>query len=147
MSGNWQRDMPCVNVTAPSKGVPNISSGENYMCEHEHEGKEEVWKNKQSECEVKLKETALNMSDEFGFSQSAGLSAEVCNIAESVICCGPLRRLDCSYIVSQPIVQFLNDEQWMKALKKAVILLCQQVRTLLTESCSTEGHHVFLMLS
>ena len=146
MSADWQRDMPCVSVTAPSKVVPNISSGENYICAHEDEGKEEVWKDKQSECEVKLKGTVLNMSDQLGFLQSGVLSKEVYNVPESVISCGTLRRLDCSYIVSQPIVQFLNDEQWMKALKQAAVLIFQQVRrTLLIEevvkkkSCSHSG--------
>lgn len=132
MSAYWQRDMPCVNVTAPSKVVPDISSGENYICVHEDEGKEE-WKDKQSECEVKLKETVLNMSDKLGFLQSGVLSKGVYSVPESVISCGTLRRLDCSYIVSQPIVQFLNDEQWITALKQAAILICQQVRTLLIE--------------
>jgi hypothetical protein len=138
MATNWQRDMPCVNFTAPSKVVPNISSGENYIHVHEDEGKEEVWKDKQSECEVKLKETVLNMSDKLGFLQSGVLSKEVYSVPESVISCGTLRRLDCSYIVSQPIVQFLNDEQWMKALKQAAILICQQVRTLLIEEVVKE---------
>jgi len=138
MATNWQRDMPCVNVTAPSKVVPNISSGENYIHAHEDEGKEEVCKDKQSECEVKLKETVLNMSDKLGFLQSGVLSKEVYSVPESVISCGTLRRLDCSYIVSQPIVQFLNDEQWMKALKQAAILKCQQVRTLLIEEVVKE---------
>jgi len=133
MSSDWQRDMPCVSVTATSKVVPSISSGENYICAHEDERKEEVWTDKQSECEVKLKETVLNMSAKLGFLQSGVLSKEVYNVPESVISCGTLRRLDCSYIVSQPIVQFLNDEQWMKALKQVAVRICQQVRTLLIE--------------
>lgn len=132
MSSDWQTDMPCINVTATSKVVPNISSGENYMCAHEDEEKEEVWKDEQSGYEVKLKDTVLNMSAKLGFLQSGVLSKEVYNVPESVISCGTLR-LDCSYIVSQPIVQFLNDEQWMKALKQAAVCICQQVRTLLVE--------------
>jgi len=133
MSSDRQTDMPCINVTATSKVVPNISSGENYICAHEDEGKEEEWKNKQSECEVKLKETVLNMPAKLGFLQSGVLSKEVYSVSESVISCGTLRTLDCSYIVSQPIVQFLNDEQWMNALKQAAVLVCQQVRTVLIE--------------
>ena len=151
MSADWQSDMTRMNVTAPSKVVPNISSGENYIHEHEDEGKEAVLTDKQSECEVKLKETIFNMPDKLGFLHCGGLSKEVYKVPESVLRCGTLR-LDCNYIVSQPIVQFLNDEQWMKALKKAAVLLCQQVRTLLIEEVAekelfTQWDIIFLLLS
>jgi hypothetical protein len=133
MAEYWTRDMPCVDVTTPLKNIPNISSGENYVCEHEDGGGEAILKDKQAECEVTLKETVLDMSDKLDFLQSGGSSQEMLyKVSESVISCGTSRRLDGSYTVSQPIVQFLNDDQWMKALKKAAILLRQQVRTSLT---------------
>lgn len=125
ISADCESDMPCGNVTAP-----NVSSGENYVCALEDEEKEAVLKDKRAQYEVTLRET---MSHKLGFLKSHGSSNEMLyKVPESVVC-GNSVRLDCSYIVSQPIVQFLNDEQWMKALKKAAILLCQQVRTWLVQ--------------
>jgi len=122
ISTYWKRKALCLRHTTQREVSSSSSVGENLLCGHDYEEeKTDVSKDMQDECEMTQSDTVLK-------------SASFCNkmslkMPESDVSCSTSRRLDCSAVVSQEVVQFLNDEQWMEALKKTAIFLRQQVRS------------------
>jgi hypothetical protein len=121
ISANAERKTSCLDSTKDKKITSNSSTGE-----HSEEGREIVLKNTQEKFQVTLSDT--NILDSLKSESSSNTLLH--KVPETYIIGGTPRRLDCSVVVSQGIVQFLNDEQWMKTLKKTAIVLHQQVKPL-----------------
>jgi hypothetical protein len=98
------------------------------LCEHNEEEKEMILKVTQEKYKVTLNDT--NMLDSLDILRSESSSNTLLHKVPESDIIGGTRRLDCSAVVSQGVVQFLNDEQWMKTLKKTAVVLRQQVKPL-----------------
>jgi hypothetical protein len=123
ISEDSKRKTSCLGNTNHRKITSYSSTGKNLLCEHNEEEKEMVLKVTQEKYEVTLNDT--NMLDSLDILRNTLLH----KVPESDII-GGTQRLDCSAVVSQGVVQFLNDEQWMKTLKKTAVVLHQQVKPL-----------------
>jgi hypothetical protein len=129
ISANSKRKTSCLDITNHRRITSNSSTCEHLLCEHNEEEKEMVLKDTQEKYRAILNDT--NMLDSLDILRSESSPNTLLHkVLESDIIVGTPRRLDCSAVVSQGVVQFLNDEQWMKTLKKTAIVLRQQVKPL-----------------
>jgi hypothetical protein len=123
ISTNWKRKTSHFDHTAHWKVLPNASASEN-----EKEKGTEL-KNTQKKYEMALKKTELIMLDNDILKSGSCSKTMLHKVPESDISDGITRRLDCNAVASEEVVRFLNDVQWMEALKKTAMLLRQQVRS------------------
>jgi hypothetical protein len=129
ISPNAKRKTSCLDSTNDKKIISNSSTGEHLLCERDEEEKKMVLKNTQEKFKASLNDT--NMLDSLDILKSVSSSnILVHKVPQTDSIGGTLRRLGYSVVVSQEIVQFLNDEQWMKTLMKTAIALHQQVKPL-----------------
>jgi hypothetical protein len=112
ISVNSKRKTSYLDSTNHMKTASNSSTGEHLLCKHNDEEREMVLKVTQEKYKVMSSNILLH------------------NIPERNIVGGNPRRIDCTAVVSQGIVQFLNDEQWMETLLKTAVVLHQQVKPL-----------------
>lgn len=133
ISANWKRKTSHLDCTTHRKVLQNTSASKSLLYENDEEEKRIVLKDSQRKYEMTLKEADFNTLDNSDVLRSGNCSKKMLHkVPESDISGGGItRRLDCSGVSSQEAVRFLNDEQWMEALKKTAILLCQQVKALL----------------
>jgi hypothetical protein len=122
---NWKKETSLLHRTAHRKVLQNTSTNESLLDENEEE--KVILKEKQKD-EMTLREAEFNSN----VLRSGSCSKKMLH-EEPVSDIGgdTTRKLGCSGLASQEVVQFLNDEQWMEALKKTAILLCHQVKACL----------------
>lgn len=128
ISANSKRKTSCLDNTNHRKVTSYSSTGKHLLCEHNEEEKEMILKVTQEKYKVTLNDT--NMLDSLDILRSESSSNTLLHKVPESDIIGGTRRLDCSAVVSQGVVQFLNDEQWMKTLKKTAVVLRQQVKPL-----------------
>jgi hypothetical protein len=129
ISANAKRKTSCLDSANDKKSISNSSTGEHLLCEYNEGKKEMVLKNTQERFKVTLNDT--NMLDSLDILRSESSSnIRLHKVPPTDIIGGTPRRLGYSVVVSQEIVQFLNDEQWMKTMMKTAIALDQQVKPL-----------------
>ncbi|PNF42465.1 hypothetical protein B7P43_G08745, partial [Cryptotermes secundus] len=126
ISANSKRKTSCLDNTNCRKITSYSSTGKHLLCEHNEEEEEEmVLKETKEKYKVTLNDT--NMLDSLDISRSESSSNTLLHKVPESDIIGGTQRLDCSAVVSQGVVQFLNDELWMETLKKTAVVLHQQL--------------------